>query len=161
MAARCNWNETSACGQKWAARGMVGMKLTHGQILYIKALQSIANVRAVDCMANEHTITYLVRPAQMGLAIGKNGETVKKIREKIGKNVEVFEYAKQPEDFLKRAFRNVSFGEVSIVSKGKKKEITLVLDSTNKRKLLQNPGRLKKVREIANKTYDVESVRIK
>lgn len=137
------------------------MKLSKEEILYIKAIGAIAKVDAVDCMIEAQTVSFLVRAGQMGAAIGRNGGTIKRFKEKTGKNMEVFEYGKEAEGFVRKAFKGVEIGRVEVADAGKKKVMSLILDSTNKRKILQNLGRLSRVRKIAEKTYGVEEIKIR
>jgi N utilization substance protein A len=136
------------------------MKLNKEEILYIKAIGALAKVDAVDCVLGSNSVSFLVRPEQMGFAIGKNGSNIKRFKYKTGKNMDVFEYHPKAEDFVKNAFRDVKIESVKVNGDGNQKSLSIRVDSTNKRKILQNLGNLSKVRKIVKKTYDINDVKI-
>ena len=137
------------------------MKIGFDEIRLINALDSIARVSAKDCFVEENTIVYLVPNEGMRKAIGKNGSTIEKVKKQLGKNIELYEYSSKPEEFFSKAFHKASVDGVEI-KKMKQRNIAIVkTDNANKRVILQNLGRLNKVKELAKRNYDIEEVRIR
>ncbi len=70
---------------------------------YIALLENLTGAIAKDCVveAESNRIIYVIRPGDMGLAIGKNGVNIERARKVIGRTVEIVEYADSPEGFLK------------------------------------------------------------
>ena len=97
----------------------------------------------------------------MKKAIGKKGATVEKIRKVFKKPVELFEYTKEPERFFEKAFFKAKIEKIEIKEKKDKKIALISADQTNKRIILQNLGRLKKIKELAKRNYEIEEVRIR
>ena len=93
----------------------------------------------------------------MGQAIGKNGSTIEEIRKRIGKNVELIAYTEKPEQFLKKAFNQVQFQKIE----SKENALQAQLDYENKSKLLQQQGKLKRVKEALKRNYNIAEVRIR
>jgi NusA-like KH domain protein len=69
----------------------------------MNAFESMTKARVVDAFEFEDTIVFLVEHGELGKAIGKGGATIANARQKFGKRVAVFEDAKNPEDFIKKA----------------------------------------------------------
>lgn len=137
------------------------MKLGKDEIFYMKAASSIAGVNAIGCLVEGNCVSFLVKPETLGVAIGKNGSRVNRIKQKIGKNVELFPYCSTADEFVKMAFRNISIGETETSGTGSNKTMSLHLDSTNRRMILSDLGRLSRVRKIASKTYGLSEIKIR
>jgi N utilization substance protein A len=70
---------------------------------FIALLENLTGAIAKDCVVETegNRIIFVIRPGDMGLAIGKNGMNIERARKVIGRNVEIVEYAETPEEFLK------------------------------------------------------------
>lgn len=133
------------------------MKIGNQQILYMNALEDISGAKAKNCVIFPDHVAFLVRENQMGLAIGKNGETIRNLRKKIGKNVEVIEWNDSPKEFLSKAIMPVKALGVELEGN----IAILRLDSENRRKMQESMGRLRRIKEIMKNTYDVSEIRVK
>jgi N utilization substance protein A len=70
---------------------------------FIALLENLTGAVAKDCILDQESnrIIFVIRPGDMGLAIGKNGMNIERTRKVIGRPVEIVEYAETPEEFLK------------------------------------------------------------
>lgn len=136
------------------------MKLGSSELNYIRAFERISRVQARDCVVGDKNVTYIVMEKDMGQAIGKNGLTIKKAKEKIGKEIELLAYSKDPETFVKKAFYRIGFQDTEIEG-SERKVMLLHLDSENRRKMLSNIGKLKKIKEIVKRNYAIEDIKVK
>ncbi len=70
---------------------------------FIALLESLTGAVAKDCVLSpeDNGIIYIIRPGDMGLAIGKNGTNIERTRKVINRPVEIVEYAETPEGFIK------------------------------------------------------------
>jgi len=137
------------------------LKLGFDEIRLINALDSIARVSAKDCFIEENTVVYLVPNNTIRQVIGKNGSIIEKMKKKIGKHIELFEYSTKPEEFFSKAFYKASLEGIEI-KKMKQKQVAIVkTDSTNKKVILKNLRRLNKIKELAKRNYGIEEVRIR
>ena len=137
------------------------MKIANDEILYIKALESISGVGARDCIIGEKIISYLVDDKDVGRVVGKGGETVKKLRQRAKKNIEIFPYCKTAEDFVKKSLYGIVIDNVERVDRDGKTEMRITLNGENRRKLTSNLGRFKRVKEIAKRNYKINNIKIK
>ena len=127
----------------------------------MNALDNIAKVNARDCFVEGDSVVFVVPEEQMHQAIGKNGATIEMVRKRIGKRVELFEYSPEPEKFFARAFFNAKLEKTEIKKFGEKKVAIISADAENKKIILQNLRRLKRIKEIAKRNYEIEEVRIR
>ncbi|MFA4907651.1 MAG: NusA-like transcription termination signal-binding factor [archaeon] len=133
------------------------MRIGNQQILYINALEDISGAKARDCVIFPNQITFLVRGSEIGKAIGKNGATIRDVRQRIGKNVEVLEWTEDPKAFLKKAIFPVKATGVELNGK----TVVLRLDPENRRKMHERMNKLKRLKELMNRAYGVEEIRMK
>ncbi|MFH1257159.1 MAG: NusA-like transcription termination signal-binding factor [Candidatus Diapherotrites archaeon] len=136
------------------------MKFGPNEIFYINEFEKLTRATAKDCVVEDSRITFVVKEKQLLQAIGKNGETVRKVVQRLGKNIEVFEYSDDPKKFLQKAFYNAKINDVVMGEAEGKKTAEVEVDSENKRKIMHNSGRLKKVKELMKRLYGIEKVRI-
>jgi len=137
------------------------LKLGLEEINLINALDSVARVSARDCFVENNTVVFFVPEDKMKKAIGKKGATIQDMKKKLGKNIELFGYTPEPENFLSKAFYKATVEGVEIKKIKEKKIAIIKTDSTNKKIILQNLRRLNKIKELARRNYDIEEVRIR
>jgi len=136
------------------------MKISNEEILLINALQDFSGVTARDCIIKEKSIIFVVNENQVGNAIGKKGEKINKLRTKLRKNIEIYGYTEKPEDFIKKSLNEIKINEIKEENTDKK-IIILSLDSENKRKLATQTNKLKKIKEIMKRNYNIENIKIR
>jgi transcription termination/antitermination protein NusA len=74
---------------------------------YIEELRILTKSTALDCVIDDRfdRVIYVIRPGDMGLAIGKKGDNIRRLQGVLGKRIEMVEYAEKPEDFLVNIFK--------------------------------------------------------
>jgi N utilization substance protein A len=97
----------------------------------------------------------------MGGAIGKNGNNVNKLKKMLNKNIELLPYTIDPTKFVSTVFDGIKFSEIKMQEEEGKKFLFAKTDAENKRKLLQSMGKMKRVKEVAKRNYEIEDIRIK
>ncbi len=83
------------------------MQLNTEDIRFLNAFEMLTHARAVDCFDAEGTLVFIIKSGQMGKAIGKGGETIAKVRRKLGKRVAVYEDSDNPREFIINACKPV------------------------------------------------------
>jgi NusA family KH domain protein, archaeal len=83
---------------------------------YIEELRILTRATAVDCILDEKfdRIIYLIRPGDMGLAIGKGGENSKKLQKVLGKKIEMVEYSEDMRTFILNIFKPAEVSGIRI-----------------------------------------------
>lgn len=81
---------------------------------YIEELRILTKATALDCIIDEkfERIIYIIRPGDMGLAIGKKGENIRRMQNVLGKRIEMVEYSENRDEFIANIFRPVSISAV-------------------------------------------------
>lgn len=76
---------------------------------YIEELRILTKATALDCLIDERfeRIIYIIKRGDMGLAIGKKGENIKRMQNVLGKRIEMVEQADSPEELIANIFRPI------------------------------------------------------
>ncbi len=74
---------------------------------YIEELRILTRATALDCVIDERfeRVIYIIRQGDMGLAIGKKGDNIRRLQTVLGKKVEMVEYAEDVRQFLINMFK--------------------------------------------------------
>ena len=105
----------------------MSIKLSANEIRYIALFENMTGAMVKDCIIDdEHgKVTFVVKNGDMGLAIGKGGNSVSKVQRAVDKSVEVIELSEDPIQFIK-----------NILSPAKLQSVKLHQKTTNRQ-----PGR--------------------
>ncbi len=136
------------------------MKISNEEILLINALQNSSGVTARDCIIGNKNILFVVNEKDVGNTIGKKGEKIKRLRMKLKKNIEVYGFTEKPEKFVRNALKEIKIDGVELKEE-EKKNLYISLETENKRKILSQSNKLKKIKEIMKRNYNIENIRIR
>ncbi len=83
------------------------IKLTSEEFKLIALFQKITRASARDVIDDERMdrLIFVVNEGKMGLAIGKGGSNIKNLQNILKKDIELVEYAPEPEAFLKKILK--------------------------------------------------------
>jgi transcription termination/antitermination protein NusA len=83
---------------------------------YIEELRILTKATALDCIIDERfeRIIYIIQKGDMGLAIGKKGENIRRMQNVLGKRIEMVEYADEQNAFIANIFRPVEISNVEM-----------------------------------------------
>jgi transcription termination/antitermination protein NusA len=81
---------------------------------YIEELRILTKATALDCIIDERfeRIIYIIQKGDMGLAIGKKGENIRRMQNVLGKRIEMVEYADEQNAFIANIFRPVEISTI-------------------------------------------------
>ncbi len=141
---------------------MPEIKLTPEEMRYIALFQDLTGAVVKDCILDkgENRVIFLVKPGDMGLAIGKNGVNVKRLRKLIGRNIEVVEYAETLEELVKNALAPARVKAVKVVKRlGGKRIIHVTVDPQDKGVAIGKAGKnVARARLILKRYHDIDTI---
>jgi N utilization substance protein A len=81
---------------------------------YIEELRILTKATALDCIIDEkfERVIYIIRQGDMGLAIGKKGENIRRMQNVLGKRIEMVEYSGERDEFIANIFRPVQLARI-------------------------------------------------
>ncbi len=143
---------------------MTTIRLTVDEMSYISLFESITGATAKDCVISENgTIIFVVKQGDMGLAIGKNGSNIKKLRNYLSKPVEIVEYSDKPKEFIKNILSPARLRNVEIIERPDGRKIAHVDVEPEDRGVAigKNGKNILKARVLAKRHFAIDDVKIK
>jgi len=143
---------------------MTEVKLTTEGIRYIALFESLTGAIARDCYVDDENdrVIFVVKKGDMGLAIGKNGNNINRVKKSIGKHIEIVEYSDEVDEFVANALQPVFVKKVQVVVKENRKLAYVEVMSKDRGIAIGKNGRnIQKAKVLAQRHYGLEDVIIK
>lgn len=83
----------------------VERKLDLQALRLLNSFEDLTGVQPMDVVESERRYVFLVEDDDVGKAVGKGGSRLKRVREKMGKNVDVVAYHEDPATLVSNFFR--------------------------------------------------------
>jgi len=132
---------------------MSKIRLGSEDIQFLNLFEKLTGAKATDMVQTEETICFLVQKEDMGLAIGKKGSNIEKVRSKFGKNIQVIEYSEDYAQFVKNMFQSAEIREVRISEAGKGKNLVVKTSRRDKKNIIGVRGEKIKIARILLDRY--------
>jgi N utilization substance protein A len=122
----------------------------------INLFESITDVEVRDAIIKEDEAYFVVPEGKAGMAIGKGGQVVQKVQNKLDKDIKIYEYSDNLGKFINNLvpadIRGVDINDNSV-------EIDVPND--NKGRVVGKEGKkIESIREILQRTHGVEEVKV-
>jgi len=138
------------------------IKLTADEMRYIALFENITGATAKDCLIDneQNKIIFVTKEKEAGLAVGKDGAKVKVLRRATGRNIEIIEYAKDAQSFIKSAFVPARIREIRVTPRLDGTKIAVVkVEERDKGLAIGRRGeRAERIRQLAKKYYDISNI---
>ncbi len=120
----------------------------------ITAFENITGTEVRDCIKND-SLYFLVNPGKVAIAIGRNGQTIKTAEKMLNKMIKVFEWAENPEEFIKRLIPQAQKIEMN---EGK---AVVSLESKDRGFVIGKEGsNIKVLRELLERNSEIKELKI-
>jgi len=143
---------------------MPEIKLSSDQLSLMSMFQGMTGATARDCVIDDKRdrVIFVIAQGQMGLAIGKEGASVKKIERAVKRPVEVVEWADDVEGLVRNSLGAKFVQEVRISDRlDGTKGVVVIVDPRKKGAVLGLGGKnAEKVRILAKRYFDISNVQI-
>ncbi|KZX10466.1 NusA-like transcription termination signal-binding factor [Methanobrevibacter curvatus] len=143
----------------------MSIKFNANEIRYIALFESMTGAMVKDCIINEENgkIIFVVKNGDMGLAIGRQGETVKKVQNAVDKGVEVVEFSEDITKFIENLIAPAKVSNVKVLQKASGETIaTVTADNQNKRIAIGKNGQnIEQAKLIAKRQHNVSDIVLK
>ncbi len=139
----------------------MGVKLGADEMRYIALLEKLTGANVCDCLVDErgNEVTFVVRSGDIGLAIGKGGCRIKRVKQMMGKSVEVIEYSDDPAEFVKNALGPAKVRGVTIAEREGKKVALAEVESLNRGRVIGRGGKnIQRAKLLALRHHDIHDI---
>lgn len=129
-------------------------------IRLLTLFENVTNVPVKDCFMNNDVIYYIVEEGKIGLAIGKEGSSIKNVEKVIGKKVKVFEYSSDPETFVKNLIPQCK--EISMINQDDKLTVEVKVSKNDRGFVIGRGGeKIKIYKEILKRVHNISDIQVK
>ena len=124
--------------------------------------ETLTGATVKDCVQEDGMIGFLVNNGTMGLAIGKNGANIERVRKALGKGVWVMEFSDNPSEFVKNLFQPIRVRQVRIHDANGSKLVVVEINRRDKKRAIGHDGsHIKIARKLAKRHHGIEDIRVK
>jgi N utilization substance protein A len=138
------------------------IKITENEMKYMALLENMTGATIVDCIIDddEDTVIFAVKKGEVGMAVGRGGEKIKRFRHMTNKNVEIFEHIDDPEKFIRNALKPAKVKEIRLVDRVGGSRIAMVNVETKDKGIAigRNGQNIKKIRFLAKRYFDLATI---
>jgi len=136
-------------------------RITVEELRYLSIFSELTGAMAFRCVEDEdnNRLIFLVKPEDMGKAIGRGGRNIRLLERLFSKNVEVVQYSNDLETMVRNLFPGVRLVNVNIVRRGQTRVVYIKVDEKDLGKAIGRGGRnSNRARLILRNLFNVENV---
>ncbi|MEN6341425.1 MAG: NusA-like transcription termination signal-binding factor [Methanospirillum sp.] len=125
---------------------------------FIEELRIFTRATAVDCIVDERfdRVIYVIKPGDMGLAIGRKGENINRLSRQLGRRLEMVEYGETPAEFVANIIRPAELAALAPADDGGAVDI-VIRDRADLGVVIGRGGStIEKVRLLCRRFFDLE-----
>lgn len=141
------------------------IRFTSDEMRYIALFESVTGAVATDCIIDKDRdrIIIIVKAGDAGLAIGKHGSRIKLLKRMVRKDIEIVEYADNPEDFIKNSFAPARIKEIRITDRLDNRKVAVVtVENRDKGIAIGKSGKTaERTRFLAKRYFQIDNVVIR
>lgn len=134
-------------------------------IRYIGIFESLTGAGVKDCVVDNdaNKVILVVKKGDMGLAIGKGGSNITKVKNMVRKDIEVVEHSTDAREFIENLFRPAEIKSVELLTDDNGKSCAYVAVLTKQKGIAigKNGERIKKVKLLVKRNLGINDVVIK
>lgn len=141
---------------------MVGkIRLGSEEIKYMTLFETLTGARVKDCVQIQNSMGFLINEGDMGLAIGKSGSNIEKVRKTIGKSIWVVEFSEDKIRFIKNLFQPIRVKQVRIHNFEDKRKAIVEVSKRDRQKAIGHDGvRIKIAKNLAKRQFGIEDINV-
>jgi len=129
-------------------------------IRFLTLFENVTNAPVRDCFITDDVIYYIVEEGKIGLAIGKNGNSIKNVERVVRKKVKVYEYSHDLETFVKNLIPQCK--EVKMINEEDKLTAEIRVNKNDKGYVIGRGGeKIKVYKKILKRIYNISGMQVK
>jgi NusA-like KH domain protein len=137
------------------------MKLSAEEIQLLNAFEQLAGARASDVVSTPDCMYFVVDAAEVGRAIGRGGSGIARLRERLGRNVEIVAGSGDYRLFFNSLFSPAAVRDyVERDEAGAKRLDVLVAESQRGVAIGRNGEKIKKAKLFGKRYFGYDEVRV-
>lgn len=132
------------------------------EIKYMTLFETLTGARVKDCVHVQNAMGFLVNEGDIGLAIGKNGSNIEKVRQVVGKSVFVMEFSDSVNEFIRNLFQPIKIRQVRVYDVNNEKVADIDINKRDRSRAIGQEGvRIKMAKELSKRHHNIGNINIK
>jgi len=128
---------------------------------YIGLFDAETEVSPTDCLVESDRVVFLIPAGNMADAIGPDGQTVKRVEQKIGRRIELLEDADTPEAFVENMLAPAVVRGVTISEQGETVVAYVEVVEADRGVAIGSGGQhIKTARRLARRQFDIDDIQL-
>ncbi|MBU4266107.1 MAG: NusA-like transcription termination signal-binding factor [Candidatus Altiarchaeales archaeon] len=141
---------------------MSRIRLGSEEIRYMTIFENLTGAGIKDCVHSENIMGFLVNQGDMGLAIGKSGSNIEKVRKATGREILVMEFSDDATEFVRNLFQPIKVRRIKIHSADNEKVAIVEVNRNDRKKVIGHGGhKIKIAKSLASRHHNINDIKIK
>jgi len=137
------------------------IKLTPNELRYISILQDLTGATVKDCIIDEENgrVIFIVARGHAGMAIGRRGSNIVRLKKLIGKDIEIVEEGQSLEELAANSVAPARVRDVKVAEIAGKKTVYISVYPEDKGLAIGKNGKnVTRAKIVLKRYYDVDNV---
>lgn len=137
------------------------IKITSEEMRYITLFEGMTGARVHDCVIDDSgkSIIFVVKKGDLGLAIGKGGNKIRRARRVIGKSVNVIEHFDNFAEFLKNTLAPAKLKDINVVEREGKKVAMVTVEKQERGMAIGAGGKkIQNIKKLTSRHYGIHDI---
>jgi len=137
------------------------IKLTPNELRYISILQDLTGATVKDCIIDEENgrVIFIVARGHAGMAIGRRGSNIVRLKKLIGKDIEIVEEGQSLEELAANSVAPARVRDVKVAEIAGKKTVYISVHPEDKGLAIGKNGKnVTRAKIVLKRYYDVDNV---
>ncbi|MFW6122221.1 MAG: NusA-like transcription termination signal-binding factor [Petrotogales bacterium] len=131
-------------------------------VQYISLASKCTGARIKDCVVEDNRIVFVVEKGDMGVAIGRKGKNLERLRTLFKKNVKFVELDEDKKRFIQNLCKPYKADDITIEGDNNKSIAKIKVKVRDKSKLIGKGGKnINMIRMLARRHHSIKDVQIK
>ncbi len=139
-------------------------RITVEELRFLSMFTDLTGATAYRCIIDKDNdrLIFLVKPSDVGRAVGRRGRNLELLRKLFRKNVEVVAYSPDLEEMIRNLFPNARILDISIRDRGGEKHVVVKVHEEDKGRAIGREGRnVKRARLVLRELFNVVSLQVR
>jgi N utilization substance protein A len=124
--------------------------------------ENMTGATILDCVIDDEdgSIIFAVKKGDIGLAIGREGEKIKRFKKLTNKQIEIFEYLDTPIQFITRALKPAKIREIKMIDRTDGGQVAMVSVEPKDKGIAigKNGKNIKIIRFLAKRYFNLQNI---
>ncbi|HID28814.1 MAG TPA: NusA-like transcription termination signal-binding factor [Desulfobacterales bacterium] len=137
------------------------IKLTSEEMRYITLFEGMTGARVHDCVIEDNGkgVIFVIKKGELGLAIGKGGNKIRRARRVIGKSVNVIERFDDFAEFLKNILAPANVKDIHVVEREGKRVAMVTVEKQERGMVIGTGGKkIQSAKKLASRHYGIHDI---